>query len=94
MPKVITLEKAADGSYVAPKNAIVEEIIEPEVKERNFLDEMAQFEKTVVMPKQYGRRSKKEVHEFIVKNGTRTAEFLDGVNKTVKMMLIFKKLLK
>ncbi len=88
MPKVITLEKAADGSYVAPKNAKVEEYEEPKI---SMLDEMAQYERTVVMP-EYRKRHK--THKFIVDNGQKASEFLYGVNKTVKLLMLVKKLIK
>ena len=88
MPKVITLEKAADGSYTVPENPIVEEVKE-EIVDDPFL-----FEKTVVMPETKQCKSNKKVHKFIVENGQNASEFLDGVNKTFKLLMAIKKMTK
>lgn len=93
-PKVITLEKAADGSYVVPNNPIVEEV--EDVKEEPIL------EKTVAGFENYQKRRKisrksnknKNVHEFIVNNGTKASDFLDGMQKTIKIFNLAKKLIK
>lgn len=92
MPKVITLERAADGTYVVPDNPVVESV-----------DEETEAEKTVRGYETYCREAinakrktskNKKTHEFIVNNGEKTANFLSGVQKTVKILMLAKKFMR
>lgn len=88
MPKVITLEKAADGSYEAPKNPIVEEI----EAEKSYNGEL--FEKTVIIKPENRKRKSRNAHEFIVRHGGNASEFLYGVNRTIQVFQLLKKYIK
>lgn len=92
MPKVITLERAADGTYVVPDKPVVEEVKENPIPEKTVLG--------YDIPHQYPTKRKrkqnknKKVHEFIVNNGEKTVDFLEGVQKTVKILMLAKKFIK
>lgn len=92
MPKVITLEKAADGSYYVPDNPVVE--IEPDVETKAVQAEPEILERRVCKRPARRRKENKEVHEFIVKHGENMTQFLDGVQKTLKLYKIIKRTLR
>jgi hypothetical protein len=98
-PKVITLEKAADGTYVVPEKPVIEteETIAQHIKTEEILEKSVpgydEYQSGYRKSKRKVRKTK-HVHEFIVNNGTKASEFLDGVQKTIKIINVASKLIK